>query len=109
MCELGSCHHLSRRSFIRSTGMAALGGMILGSGTGKAAEDMGEIKPCGPASMYKPTLWVAFVRRKEEYGMWWPGQIYDGKAALEKYTQQIRITAQKLGENKSLLSAGSCF
>ena len=39
---------------------------------------------------------AAFVRRKEEYGMWWPGQIYDGDAALIKYKQGILETKNRL-------------
>ena len=50
----------------------------------------------GPASRYRAKLKVAFVRRKEEYGMLWPGQIYDGEAALKNYTELIRNTGRDL-------------
>lgn len=102
MCHLYCTNGVSRRGFIRSTGAAALSGLIWGMGSGKAAADIGEIKQCGPASKYIPKLKVAFIRRKEEYGMWWPGQIYDGEAALKKYTLQINNTAKKMGLNTDI-------
>ena len=40
---------------------------------------------------------AAFVRRKGEYGMRWPGAIYDGEAAFQKYRRQIETTADDLG------------
>lgn len=97
MCQLRCNHGVSRRGFIQSSAAAALSGMFWGIGSGKAAVDSGDIKQCGPASKYIPKLRVAFVRRTEEYGMWWPGQIYDGEAARKKYTQQIANHAKKLG------------
>jgi hypothetical protein len=47
--------------------------------------------------MYEPTLWAAFVRRKEEYGMLWPGAVYDGQAARAMYTAKVAETAGQLG------------
>jgi hypothetical protein len=55
------------------------------------------IHPCGPASKYVPSVKAAFVRRKEDYGMLWPGAVYDGEAASAKYTTQLDQAAQKLG------------
>jgi len=55
------------------------------------------MRPCGPASEYVPTIKAAFVRRKEDYGMWWPGAVYDGKAARRKYTAKLIETAKALG------------
>jgi hypothetical protein len=55
------------------------------------------MQPCGPASKYVPKVKAAFVRRKEDYGMWWPGAVYDGEAAQKKYTEQITDTARSLG------------
>ncbi len=55
------------------------------------------IKPSGPGSQYVPTVKVCFVRRKGDYGMRWPGQIYDGEAARRKYIEQITATAKQLG------------
>lgn len=102
MCKLGCSCSLSRRHFIQTTGAATFGGLMFGAGTGKTAGLLSNIKACGPASKYRPTLKVAFVRREGEYGMWWPGQIYDGKAALEKYTRQIKDAAIKLGMDVSI-------
>jgi len=58
---------------------------------------MTPMRPCGPASKYVPTIKAAFVRRKEDYGMWWPGAVYDGEAARRKYTAQLTQTAKTLG------------
>jgi len=55
------------------------------------------MRPCGPAAKYVPTIRAAFVRRKEDYSMWWPGAIYDGQAARRKYTAQLAETARALG------------
>ena len=71
---------LSRRRFLTAGCAAALSPLWLppllrGGGTGEPRR----IAPAGPASKYKPTIQVTFVRRKEDYGMLWPGAIYDGK------------------------------
>ena len=50
----------------------------------------------GPAASCVPTIKACFVRRKGEYGMRWPGAVYDGEAALAKYTRQIAQTAKEL-------------
>jgi hypothetical protein len=55
------------------------------------------IRPCGPASNYTPTIKAAFVRRKEDYGMLWPGAVYDGQAARKMYTDKMIRTAEKIG------------
>ncbi len=62
----------------------------------------GGLRPCGPASNYIPTVKAAFVRRKEDYGMLWPGAVYDGEAARQKYTAQLEETARVLGVNLDL-------
>jgi len=51
----------------------------------------------GPASRYEPRIMAAMVRRREDYGMWWPGAVYDGKAAMDRYTAQLKQTARTLG------------
>ena len=91
----GTC---SRRDFLAGAGGAVVGGSLLVdvlAGT----ETVGgrRIAPAGPASKYTPSLKVAFVRRKGEYGMRWPGQIYDGAAALQTYRRDIEKTAADLG------------
>jgi len=88
----------SRRGFLAAAGAAALAPSLLAN-RANAAETSSErrIAPAGPASKYTPTIQVAFVRRKENYGMWWPGAIYDGDAALQNYRRQIETTAKQLG------------
>lgn len=87
-CE--GCGGLNRRQFV--AGSASLLSM-LGASAGVAMEKIG---PAGPAATYAPSVRAAFVRRKGEYGMAWPGQVYDGEAARAKYTRQITETAKEL-------------
>jgi hypothetical protein len=56
-----------------------------------------DFRSFGPASGYEPVIRAAFVRRKEDYGMWWPGEIYDGEAARKKYTEELQKTAGTIG------------
>jgi hypothetical protein len=56
-----------------------------------------DIKAFGPASSYSPSIKATFVRRKDDYGMRWPGQIYDGVAALKKYRNEFGRAASELG------------
>lgn len=51
----------------------------------------------GEASDYIPLIKAAFVRRKEEYGMLWPGAVYDGEAARSRYTNELKSAAAALG------------
>ena len=98
--------HFSRRSFIKTTGGAVLGVSILADAVqavGAIAEQ--RIAPAGPASKYTPSIKATFVRRKEDYGMWWPGAIYDGEAALIKYTNEIQKSAKELGVKIDIRSA----
>jgi len=98
--------HVSRRHFILGACGAVCGSSLLGCSAGKswqlgggtlAAGGERRIQPSGPGAAYTPTLQVAFARRKEDYGMWWPGAIYDGKAALATYRAKIAATAKELG------------
>ena len=91
---------LSRRRLLVGAGSAAVGSSLLGcAGTGRRpVESVGAPASLnGPGSKYVPSLAVAFVRRKAAYGMRWPGEIYDGEAALADYRQQIETTARQLG------------
>ena len=86
---------VTRRQFVLGACGAACGCSLAGcasagsAGGGWLAPASGikerRIKPCGPGSKYSPKLAVAFVRRKEDYGILWPGAIYDGQAALANY------------------------
>ena len=101
------CHKeylLSRRSFLGLSASAA-GAWLLG-GCGSQARRLGEggppadslpaMEPCGPGYRCVPAVRAAFVRRKGEYGLRWPGAVYDGQAARTMYTQKIHQTAKSL-------------
>jgi len=100
-------HNLSRRQFIRSSATIMAGSVLLQGCNTFVKEPMvtrNPIRPCGPASKYVPTIEAAFVRRKAEYGMLWPGAVYDGKAALKMYSDKMTSTAKKLGAGLALRS-----
>ncbi len=81
---------LSRRTFLINTGLIATSSLFMPHYLFARQGEPGFNLPYhGPASKYKAKLKVAFVRRKEEYGMLWPGQIYDGEAAFRKYYEEI--------------------
>jgi hypothetical protein len=88
----------NRRDFLKQSGFTALGLMslpsLLGSFRFAASPD---IPHFGPAGNYTPRIRAAFIRREENYGMWWPGEIYDGEAARKRYIENIRETSKKLG------------
>ena len=44
-----------------------------------------------------PRIHAAFVRRKGDYGIRWPGAIYDGETAAREYRQQLLTTEKELG------------
>lgn len=89
----------SRREFIRHS-VGFLAGSFLLKGCSQRGEDgLSQLNPVhdsGPGSSYTPRLRAAFVRRKEEYGMWWPGAVYDGEAARRMYTEEMSQTAHRL-------------
>jgi len=60
------------------------------------------IRQCGPAAKYRPTLWAAFVRREGDYGMLWPGAVYDGQKARGMYSAKMVDTAFQLGAELNL-------
>jgi len=103
-----SCNRtLSRRQFIRSSASAVAGSVLLqgcNTLTNAPMVTRNPIRACGPASKYVPTIKAAFVRRKEEYGMLWPGAVYDGEAARKMYTDRMTDTAGKLGAKLDLRS-----
>ncbi|HSB16532.1 MAG TPA: hypothetical protein VLE22_18920 [Bryobacteraceae bacterium] len=55
------------------------------------------VRPAGPGAKCVPVIKAAFVRRKEDYGMLWPGAIYDGATALANYRRQIVAASEELG------------
>ena len=88
----GGC---SRRSFLIAAGGAALGSSFFANMAGGAEER--RVRPAGPASKYVPAIRATLVRREGEFGMRWPGAIYDGKKALSTYRRRIEETAKELG------------
>jgi len=92
---------LNRRDFISAavTGIAglSLSAMNPCSVMAEIFKSVPKIKPCGPASKYTPKIKVGFVKREGEYGMWWPGAVYDGKAAMKKYKTQLQDYADQIG------------
>lgn len=93
----------SRRLFLATAGGVAFSRILFAQ---KVAGPVSErrIAPAGPASTYVPTVKAAFVRRKEEYGILWPGAIYDGEAALRKYRAETLAAAKRLGVKLDLRS-----
>ena len=90
----------SRRDFINKSTVLTAGTLLMGNlgvYSSSKASVVPNVRSFGPASGYKPRIKAAFVRRKEEYGMWWPGAIYDGEAAKRKYTEELTKTAKSLG------------
>ena len=103
-----NCNHtLSRRQFIRSSASAVAGSVLLqgcNTLTNGPMVTQNPIRACGPASKYVPTINAAFVRREGEYGMRWPGAVYDGEAARKMYTDRMTDTARKLRAKLDLRS-----
>jgi len=88
----------SRRKFISHTGYGLLGVVILNDMIDLlGAETEKGIAPVGPGSKYVPRIKAAVVRRAEEYGMRWPGQVYEGREAQKNYCRQASTAAAELG------------
>ena len=89
----------TRRRFLVNAGCGLLGAAALGKTRilWAGAERWGTVAPAGPGAKYIPRVMAAAVRRQEEYGMLWPGQIYDGVEALENYSRLARTAAGELG------------
>jgi hypothetical protein len=99
-------HGYTRRDFLRGSTVLLAGSPLLSTYAALAQqqEAFEPIRPCGPASKYVPTIRAAFVRRKGEYGMRWPGAVYDGQAARRMYTGKMKQTAKKLNAQFDLRS-----
>ena len=94
----GRCHSIDRRLFLQAAAGFALAPALLGGCASSPQANIGpRIRACGPASKYTPVIHAAFVRRKEDYGILWPGDIYDGKGAYARYTADIEKTAKAIG------------
>ncbi|HSV98867.1 MAG TPA: hypothetical protein VLI39_01750, partial [Sedimentisphaerales bacterium] len=82
------CHEhgcVSRREFLVGSAMFLAGCTSLRNERAAVTP----IRPCGPAAKYRPTLWAAFVRREGDYGMLWPGAVYDGEKARGMYADKM--------------------
>ena len=89
---------VSRRQFAVTASASVLAGSLWSHGLLRAeSAASGQIKPRGPAARCVPTVKACFVRRAGDYGMRWPGQIYDGQAALTRYSELVRGAGQQLG------------
>ncbi len=95
------CHGegcVSRRRFLKGSAVLLAGSSVVaGCSSLSRRANVAPIRQCGPAAKYTPTLRAAFVRRKGEYGIRWPGAVYDGEAALRMYTAKVTDTASQLG------------
>lgn len=88
----------SRRQFvIAAAAAAAAPGALAGWFDRDPFAGESRIVPRGPGAKYVPRIFAAAVRRKGEYGLRWPGAVYDGAAALKDYTAKLRAAEKDLG------------
>lgn len=92
----GRCGAMDRRAFLAGASASLAAAAVASRLDAAPAEQNGRIRQCGPASRCVPKVKACFVRRKEPYGMRWPGQIYDGEAARRTYIRKTREAAAKL-------------
>jgi len=99
-CLAGCNCSSGRRDFIKKSAIITAGTLLAGNFSLYARKNSGAfpvIRPSGEASLYVPMIRAAFVRRKEEYGMRWPGAVYDGEAARKKYSDELKNFASSSG------------
>jgi len=95
-----SDNNFNRRNFIRSSSFAAMGMFLTNRFSFFRPEITADLVPFrGPSSKYVPSVMAVFVRRQGDYGMLWPGAVYDGESALRIYTEKITASAKDLGIN----------
>ena len=93
----GTFTHWSRRHFLLGLGATTLAPGFLAEALARNKNVERPIGVTGPGAQYVPKIYAAFVRRKGDYGMLWPGAIYDGETAARNYRDQIRKAEQELG------------
>ncbi|HPM84172.1 MAG TPA: hypothetical protein PLF81_25890 [Candidatus Anammoximicrobium sp.] len=96
-CAARCCDHdhVDRRQFLAAASLASAA--AIGGNWAWGAEALPEkITPHGPASKCTPQIKACFVRRKGDYGLRWPGAIYDGEAARKQYTEKLQAAEQQL-------------
>ncbi len=96
-----ACHgtYAGRREFIKKSAILTAGSFFvrsLGNYGIESLQDQKYIRVSGKAANYVPLIKAAFVRRKEGYGMRWPGAVYDGEAARTRYTEDLKKSAASL-------------
>ncbi|MCL4180869.1 MAG: hypothetical protein KJ072_24365 [Verrucomicrobia bacterium] len=91
-------HSIDRRQFLLASASALAVQPFLGGRNLMAAVAGNEdrVQPCGPGAACVPVIHAAFVRRKGEYGMRWPGAAYDGRSAEREYRAKTQETADRL-------------
>jgi hypothetical protein len=92
----------TRRQFLLTAAGAAMTPSLLSHLRAGDSLTDAPIRPAGPGAECIPHVHAAFVRRKEDYGMLWPGAVYDGKTALRNYRDQILSAEEDLGIRISL-------
>jgi hypothetical protein len=85
----------SRRSFLLTLAGTTLA--VPGVLAGNFGPDNERLTLRGPGSKYVPRIHAAFVRRAGDYGMLWPGAIYDGAGAEHRYRAELMAAEQALG------------
>lgn len=91
-------HALSRRDLFKAGAAGSLLAAAMRTHADMAGQEaLAPITPAGPASKYTPKICAAFVRREGPYGMRWPGAVFDGEAALKKYSNEMLEAAKALG------------
>jgi len=86
---------VGRRAFLGAASAVAALLPLRGSALAAEGEDAGE-KPAGPGARCVPIVRACFVRRKGDYGLRWPGAVYDGAAALRRYAEELGAAAKEL-------------
>jgi hypothetical protein len=87
----------TRRHFLLALGGTALAPGLLPGTFARSEERDRRIMLAGPGAKYVPKIHAAFVRRQGDYGMLWPGAIYDGEKAAREYREQILAAEKELG------------
>ncbi len=92
-----------RRTFLKMSAGATLSASEISTfGFAADSEPLRSITLKGPGARYTPTIAAAFVRRKGDYGILWPGAIYDGDAAIKNYRVRIEEGVKKIGMKLAL-------
>ncbi len=98
---VGICNcNSGRRDFLKKSALLAAGTIFLSDLVSYARKEgviAPSIKGYGLGTNYIPKIRAAFVRRQEEYGMRWPGAVYDGEAALKRYKEELIQASKKIG------------